>query len=116
MFGWIKALAVAGVKIYQMFKGAKDAGTPVSIMEGLPFALGQLLPAVDNAIKYGNMTTKEQFDSWLDTIDNMTGEDPGAIDFIKGLPDQQEEIMFDHLKEAARIYGYWRLKLPGYVE
>lgn len=109
--GWILGIFKVGLSIFKLFKGSDDKP---SLTELLPFVLNQLIPAVDNAIKYQGLDTKEKFDQWLTFIDVSTGTDPGAFDFMGSMPPDVEEQMFDHLIETARIYGYNRLKVPGY--
>ena len=81
----------------------------------LPFVVSQLLPAVEQAIRFQGLNTKEKFDSWLTTLDESTGIEP-PVDLISRLPAEQEEALFDHLLEAARIYGYHLIGVPGYRE
>lgn len=112
MLGWIKAAVGFGVKMYSKL----NEGSKTDVMsDALPFAISTLLPTVKNAIAYGGKNTKEKFDAWLDTLDAMTGDDQLAIDLIPSLPPALEEKFFDHLKEAARIYGYMMLKVEGYA-
>lgn len=110
MFGVLKSLLKVGATVVKLFTGQDR----VSLMDGLPQVLGQLLPAVDNAIKYKGLDTKEKFDGWLETVDEVTGTDSLAIDVMPSLPADKEEELFDHLKEAARIYGYNKIGVDGY--
>lgn len=80
----------------------------------LAFALSRLPDLIENAINFGGYDTKEKFDDFLFLFDHYTGIEAGAIDLIKDLPLDQEEAFFDHIKEAARIIGYNRLKVAGY--
>ena len=112
MLGWLKAAVVFAVK---MFAWTRQSSTP-SLVDALPFAVGQLLPAVQRAIEYQHLDTQVKFDAWLDMFDQATGVDTAAIDFIGGLPADKEEKFFDHLIEAARIYGYHLIGMEGYVE
>ena len=113
MFGILKSLISVAVPIVKLFLN-KEEGEKVTVAEALPFAVGQLLPAVQKAIEYGKLTTVEQVDAWLDTVDAATGDDVTAVDLIKSMPDDKEELFFDHIKEAVRIYAYCLLKVPGY--
>jgi len=110
MLGWIKAVLAVGVKIYGFLMKDDKPG----LAETLPFAVGQILPAVQKAISYQGLNTKEKFDQWLKVIDTGTGVDEGAVDLISGLPAEKEEILFDHLVEIARIYGYHLIGVEGY--
>lgn len=110
MFGWLKVIVGVAAKIYGYVKGSR----PTTFANVIPFAVSQLLPAVENAIKYQSLDTKEKFDAWLQTLDQTTGSDPGAVDIIERLPADKEEEFFDHLVEAARIYGYHLIGVPGY--
>lgn len=112
MFGMLRGLLKIGATAVKLFTGQEK----VSLMDGLPTLLGQLLPAVDNAIKYKNLDTAEKFNLWLDTLDETTGTDPLAIDLVPSLPADKEEILFDHLKEAIRVYGYNKIGVAGYYE
>jgi len=110
--GWLLGIFKVGISVFNLFKGSGEQKP--SLTELLPFALTQLIPAVDNAIKYQGLASKEQFDQWLVTLDATTGSDPGAFDFMKSMPPEIEEEMFDALINVARIYGYNRLKVEGY--
>lgn len=111
MLGWLKAAVTFSVK---MFGWIKQTDQP-SLIDALPFAVAQLLPAVQRAIEYQGLHTQEKFDTWLNTLDQATGVEAGAIDFVGGLPADKEEEFFDHLIEAARIYGYHLIGVKGYV-
>ena len=111
MLGWLKAAVVFGVK---MFGWVKQTDKP-SLTDALPFAVSQLLPVVQRAIEFQGFDTQEKFDAWLLTLDQATGVEAGAIDFIGGLPADKEEAFFDHLIGAARIYGYHLIGVEGYV-
>ena len=111
MLGWLKMAVKVGLKIYGFVTAP---GAKPSLIDALPFAVGQLLPAVQKAIHYQGLNTKEKFDAWLVTVDAGTGSDENAVDFIAGLPADKEEIFFDHLIEAARIYGYNLIGVEGY--
>ena len=113
MLGWLRAALNAGLTVYSLVKGKDEKP---SLTEALPMVISNLLPMVQNAISFGGMNTKGKFDAFLDTIDSATGEDATAIDFIQDLPAEKEEQLFDHLKEAARIYGYSLIGVPGYKE
>lgn len=110
MFGWLKAAVVVGLKIYGFVAGGDKPG----LADALPFAVGQMLPAVQKAIQYQGLDTKEKLDVWLATVDTGTGSDINAVDLIIKLPADKEELFFDHLVEAARIYGYHLIGVEGY--
>jgi hypothetical protein len=111
VFGVLKGLFSVGIAVYGVFKGKENKPT---VMEVLPTVVGQLLPAVQSAIKYQNMTTKAQLDAWLETLDASMGEEAGAVDIIHDMPSNREEELSDHLLAAARIYGYNLLGVEGY--
>jgi len=113
MFGWLKAAVTIGLKIYGF---VAKAGDKPSLADALPFAVGQLLPAIQKAIQYQGLDTKEKFDRWLATVDAGTGSEATAIDLIATLPADKEEAFFDHLIEAGRIYGYHLIGVEGYRE
>lgn len=69
---------------------------------------------VDQAITFGNMDNRKKFDDFLQALDLKTGADPGAVDMLKDVPADQEEVFWDHIVEAARVYGYCKLKIPGF--
>lgn len=111
MFGWLRSAVVFGVK---MFGWVTKSDKP-SLADALPFAVAQLLPAVQKAIEFQGLNTQEKLDAWLDTLDKATGVEAGAIDFVGGLPADKEEEFFDALIQAARIYGYHLIGVKGYV-
>lgn len=71
---------------------------------------------VGKLIEGGQADTKSKFDDFLEAFDAGTGVDPGAINFEHDIPPEMQEAFFDHLKEAARIIGYHKLKVPGYFQ
>lgn len=62
----------------------------------------------------GNLSDKQKVDEALQSIDYCTGVDTDALDLIRDLPADQEELLFDHLTEVIRILAYNRLKVDGY--
>jgi len=111
MLGWLKMAVTVGLKLFS-FVTAK--GTKPTMVDAIPFAVSQMLPAVQRAIQYQGLDTKEKLDAWLVTIDAGTGSDADAVDIIARLPADKEESFFDHLIEAARIYGYHLIGVEGY--
>jgi hypothetical protein len=83
--------------------------------EAVPLVISQVLPLVNDAIVYGGMDSKEKFDSWLEGFDRATGSDPGAVNVIHDIPADKLEEFYDHIKEAARIFGYAKLGVPGFT-
>jgi len=76
----------------------------------------QIFGMVDNAIAFGGYSTKEKFDEFLELIDLKTGVDAEALDILKDVTAEAEEEFFDGIVQAARAYGYAKLKVPGYAE
>lgn len=111
LFGWISGALKLGLGLWGWVRGQDSKPTLTDL---LPVIMSNLLPAVEKAIGYQGLDTQEKFDSWLEALDAGTGSDPTAVDLIRDLPPDQEELLFDHLKEAARIYGYCLIKVPGY--
>lgn len=111
MLGWLKMAVMVGLKIYG-YVTAKDDRP--ALADAIPFAVGQMMPAVKQAIRYQGLDTKEKLDAWLDTIDAGTGSDAEAVDVVAKLPADKEEVLFDHLIEAARVYGYHLIGVEGY--
>lgn len=99
-----------------LLSAVKSGGTKPTLGELLPVAVSALLPTIDAAIKFQGLNSKEKIDSWLGTLDSLTGADPAALDFIKGMPKEAEEELFDGLLQTARAYAYHRAGVPGYVE
>lgn len=110
-FGW---LVDVGKYLLNVLAPAGEAQLPAEL--GIPQIIQQALVLVQKAVKYDGMDTKAKFDAWLDAYDAGTGSDPAAINLIKGLPADKEEVMFDHVKEAARVYGYHLIGVEGYSE
>lgn len=108
LFGAVKF----GAGIYRLFSGGKVG----SIVDVLPLALPKLLEAVTAAIDQQKLTTQEQIDAWIGTADKLTGQDPGALDLVRGLPADKEEILFDAILTAVKVVAYNRVGVPGYVE
>ena len=115
LFGALKGLITVGTQVYGLLKpGGGQPAPKVTYDLALEFALTNIFPQVRRVIQFGNLNTKEKIDGYLDTLDATTGTDVGALDIIKTLPDTAEEALFDHLKEAIRIYAYNLAKIPGY--
>lgn len=110
MFKWIKSALSVGVQLFKFLKGNKKP----TLTDLLPFLLQSLFPAVEEAVQYGQLNTKEKIDSWLETFDNVTGSDVGAIDIVPDLSPELEEQLFDHIKEAVKIFAYCKAKIPGF--
>ncbi|MHC4645174.1 MAG: hypothetical protein ACYTBJ_06715 [Planctomycetota bacterium] len=110
--GVFHTLIKYGAPIVQMLLGKEKP----SLLDGVGYAAGQIFPAVDNLLKMGKLSTKEQVDQWLDTLDAKTGTDAGAIDIFRDMPQKVEEEFFDHMKEAVRIYAYSRIGVEGFIE
>jgi len=73
------------------------------------------VPDLVNQVRgIGGMSTKEKIDEALQSMDDLTGLDDGALDIIHDLPADKEEALFDHLKEVIRILSYNKLELEGY--
>lgn len=108
MFGIIRAIVSTGLKIFAITKQTKPK-TGDLIMT----IVSQIFPMVADAIRAQKMTTREQFDTWLITMDEATGTDAMAVDLIKGMSAELEEKFFDHIIGAARIYGYWLIDGKG---
>lgn len=105
---WLGTIAKVAV---QLIAGG---GAKVDAAQGLPFTISQILPAVERAIRYQGLGTKEKFDQWLELADRAVGEEPGALHLFGDLPAKLEEELSDHVIEIARIYGYHLLKVDGY--
>ena len=108
---WLQKVAHVAVNLL----GTPAQPNSVPISSGLPFSFTQMMSSGERVIGYGGMASKEKFDAWLELADSATGSEKTAIDLFIGLPAKAEEELFDHLIDAARIYGYHLLKLPGYV-
>lgn len=113
MLGFIKGALSIGVQVFKLFTRSdqKPALTDV-----IPFVIEKLFPAVQQAIAYGELDTKEKIDAWLETFDASTGTDPGAVELIPNMPAEIEEAFFDKIKDALRIYAYCLIKVPGYTQ
>jgi hypothetical protein len=73
------------------------------------------IPELVNQIRsVGEMSTKEKIDEALRSVDDLTGVDDGALDLVRDLPADKEELLFDHLSEVIRILAYNKIKLAGY--
>lgn len=112
LWGVLKAAAGFGLQLLASVKGSGN-GKP-SFSELLPTIVGAVLPAVDQAIRFQGLDTKEKVDAWITTLDAATGLDATALDIVKDLPADKEEQLFDHVLEAARIFAYCKIGVPGY--
>jgi hypothetical protein len=110
ILGLLQGVVQGAAAVFSLFHGKKPTLTEI-----LPAVATTVFSVIDQAQSYGNLSTKEQIDSWLDTYDQTTGSEPGAVDLAPSMPKDKEEEMLDHVKEAARLYAYNRAKVAGYV-
>ena len=108
--GALLSVLSTGVTLFKLLTG----GVKPSVGDLLKFSLPQILQAVDNAVKYQGLTTKEQVDAWLQTADANFGADPGALDLVADMPAEAEEEMTDGLIQFVRAYAYYKAGVPGY--
>jgi hypothetical protein len=69
---------------------------------------------VSQAIDFSKAGAKEKLDELLAGLDAYTGTDSGAVKLFPHLPPEREEEFWDSIAQAVRLYGYNKLKLPGY--
>ncbi len=110
MFGWIKAALGVAANLVTFFSKNKKP----SLTEVIPVLVANLIPAVNDAISYQGLDTKTKIDTWLAKLDEMTGTDPGAVNFDADMPPAAQEEMFDGLLTFVRVYAYHRAGVPGY--
>ena len=108
--GALLSILSTGIGLFKLITGGKKP----SISDLFKFALPSIMEAVDNAVKYQGLTTKEQVDSWLSTVDANLGLEPGALDLVRDMPGEAEEEMTDGLIQFVRAYAYYRTGVPGY--
>lgn len=108
--GALLSILSTGIGLFKLLTG----GAKPSVGDLLKFSLPQILQAVDNAVTYQGLSTKEQVDAWLSTADANFGADPGALDLVKDMPPEAEEEMTDGLIQFVRAYAYYRAGVPGY--
>lgn len=109
--GILKATLQFGLQLFGAIRGAEQKPT---LSDLLPTIVANILPAVDQAITYQKLDTTEKLDSWLASLDAATGVESTAVDILKDLPADKEELFWDHIIEAARIYGYCRIGVEGF--
>lgn len=112
IWGVLRAAAGFGLQLLNAVKGTN--GSKPTLVELLPTVVSAVLPAVDQAIKFQGLDTKEKVDAWIVTLDAATGLDAAALDIVRDLPADKEEQLFDHVLEAARIFAYCKIGVPGY--
>ena len=107
--GILRTIIKGGLGIYSLIKPnpANPDKPQLKTTDLIMLIVSKIFPMVTEAISSQNLTTREQFDQWLILFDNTTGADAAAIDIIKGMSPIMEEKFFDHIIEAARVYGYW---------
>jgi len=110
IWGFVAALLPLAIKTVKMLTGKET----VNWIEVMPELLAKLPAAIENAVRHQGYDTKEKFDAWLETFDATTGQEEGALDLIRSMPNDVEEQMLDHVKEAARIMGYNLIGVDGY--
>lgn len=111
VFGYVLAGIGLIPKIVSLFKKDKKPST----LDVFSHIFSNIMPQLNLALAYGELDDKAKVDAWLEQLDKGTGSDDGALDVVKDLPNDQEEKLFDHFKEALRIYLYGRIKVPGYT-
>lgn len=107
----VRAAAGFAVQLLGSIKGSDHKPTFTDLV---PTMLGSVLPALEQAMKFQNLDTKEKVDSWLTLADLATGVETTAPNLIHDMPRELQEQMFDHVLEAARIYAYCKLGVPGF--
>lgn len=85
-----------------------------TLADVVPLVVGQLIPALSEAISYGQLSTEAQIDAWAATLDAKTGIDVGALDVNHSMPADKQEEMFDGLKQFAVAFAKNKAKVPGY--
>jgi len=110
MFGWIKSALSVGVSVVKFLTGVQKP----KLTDVIPFVLEKIFPAVERAIAYGSLDTKEKIDTWLEEFDAKTGIEPTAVDIIPDMPPEVEEEFWDKIKEAVQIFAYCKARVPGY--
>lgn len=60
----------------------------------------------------GQPEAASTIDAALEAFDALTGDT--GLDLIGSLPNDKEEKLFDHLKEAIRIIAYNKAKVDGF--
>lgn len=113
-FGIILGAIKVAAGIANLFRGPDGEKPKPQFQDIWPDATANVMKAVQQAVNYGGLDSKEKLDAWLAQADSTLGNELTAIDVIPGLPPDKEEELSDHLIEAARIYGYMLLGLPGY--
>ena len=95
-------------------------GTVKAVRDKAPFTeilmsiITTLPKAIMDAIAYGKISTIEKLDEALEELDLRTGIETGALDVIRDLPADKEEIVFDALKQMIEVLGKNKLKVEGY--
>lgn len=111
LLGIIKGALQFGLGLFSAIRGAD---TKPTLTELLPLVVANILPAVDQAINYQNLDSQEKLDAWFGTLDAATGVEATAVDVLKDLPADKEELFFDHIISAAKIYAYNRIGVEGF--
>ena len=109
--GILKGAVNFGLQLFGAIRGSDQKPTLTDL---LPAIVGNILPAIDQAITFQNLDTKEKLDAWFGTLDAATGMEATAVDIIKNLPADKEEQFWDHIIEAARIFAYNKIGVEGF--
>jgi len=72
--------------------------------------------AIMDAITFGKIPNVQKLEEALEELDLRTGIDAGALDVIKDLPPDKEELVFDYIKGIIDILGKNKLKIDGYYQ
>lgn len=105
--GWVKGLISVAVALVKQLKGASYKPT---LSELAPQLLGNLIPAVDGAIKYQNLDSLKKVEAWGKQVDKVTGVEETALDVIPDMPPELEEKFFDGMVMAGTAYAEFKVR------
>lgn len=98
----LKGIVTGAQIIFTMIKSK-----PANALELLPQIVDGLFKTIDAYYQNGQLSTKEQIDSWFDILDARTGSENGSLDLLgASCSPEDEEFIFDHLIAAGKRYAY----------
>jgi hypothetical protein len=102
LWNWLPFALGGAAKLIAFFK--KDEKP--TLTDTLPFVITQLFPMVQQKLAANELTTKEQIDGFLATVDASTGIDVGALEVVPNMSPASEEKFFDHACGMLKIWLY----------
>lgn len=89
-------------------------GSKPSFLKVLSAVLQVLPSLIMSVIDFTKQDAEAKVNEFLEALDAYTGTDPGAVRIFPHMTREAEEMFWDSIKDASRVYCYVQLKKDGY--